>query len=132
MFTIDAGKDADLAFVVDSWRQSYWDAGAVRGMLRDDYFAGQLTRITRLLTRPDIRFVVARDEQDPTLVLGWALSSGDVLHYVFVRHKLRGLGMAKAMLDGVPIRQYTHRSQNIRAERTPKGWRYTPHVLENA
>ncbi len=130
MFRIDDGNHRDLAFVIDSWRQSFWDAPAIRGMARDDYFPAQERRIYALLARPGAKLKVARDEQDAELVLGWALIEAPVLHYVLVRSKLRGNGIARALLEGFIVDQYSHRSRLV--TRAPVGWRFTPHVLETA
>lgn len=129
MFRIDTGNARDLAFVIDSWRQSFWDAPAMRGMLRDEYFREQEARIYRLLAHPAAKLKVARDEQDAELVLGWALLEPPVLHYVLVRKALRGNGIARALLANETIDRYSHRSKHL--DRFPAGWHFNPFILES-
>ncbi len=133
-WTITPGAPGDLGFVIDSWRQSFRDAPAVRGMTPDDYFAAQEKRIYRLLERAGTKLKVARDLLDADNVIGWALLEPPVLHYVFVRIKLRRNGIARDLLAGETISQFSHRSRALCSEgstiRVPSGWRFTPHVLE--
>lgn len=114
----------DVGFVVDSWRQSYVFAGAVRGMDRDEYFTEMGRAINALLARPDVelRVVVDTDKPAGSDVVGWAAFEGATLHYVYVRKGYRGQGVARMLLDGLMIDRFSHRTPQVRS----RGWLFSP------
>lgn len=64
---------------------------------QDTYFAVYHAYLEQLLTRPDstVRLAVLTD--DPDVVLGWAVSEGNRLHYVYVNRENRRVGIARKL-----------------------------------
>ena len=57
--------------------------------------------IDRLLQRETVRALVATSPSNTLTLYGFSLTEGTHLHFVFVRHELRGAGLAVALLGDV-------------------------------
>jgi GNAT superfamily N-acetyltransferase len=95
-FRIRAADASDRAYVLRSWfegaRQTHWarDLGPV-------FFAEHGRVLEAILDRAACR--IAHVPSEPTAILGFAvLELPDVLHWVHVRHSVRGQGIAKALV----------------------------------
>ncbi|HET9045101.1 MAG TPA: GNAT family N-acetyltransferase [Burkholderiales bacterium] len=137
--------DADAAFVLDSWRRSYEGAAAVRACDPEHYRIEMTRAIRRIISNSTARTVVAYDPEDAGHIVGFACFSvrrrervpphtvtpekplpdthEAELHYVYVKKDFRGQGIARALLEGVPVTSYTFLSPSARPR---KGWRFTP------
>jgi GNAT superfamily N-acetyltransferase len=86
----------ELGYVIDSWGRSlrleYPD-------VRTRDFVGALRDgIGRRLTA-GARLLVATPADESVLIIGWAcISDAGILHYVYVRHAYRRLGIARRLL----------------------------------
>lgn len=121
--TLRWGKIDDLAFIVDSWTKKDPDMRAMRQ--RDS------TRHVRtLLAREGSRVIVAHVPDDADAILGWAAVERECLHYVYVRSTARRQGIARAMLETVPIVAYSHRV--ARGLMAPSLWVYEPERADTA
>lgn len=91
----------------------------------DVYHPAMLRRIKRLVGKSTVR--VACDEQDSDTLLGFVVvePGQGVLHYAYVRKDLRGNGITSSMLDGITVKEMTHRRDRI-----PSGIIYNPFRLE--
>lgn len=87
-------KPTDLAWVVDTWLRSYRQHHC--DVDHDSYFAAQRKLIEGLI--PQTLVVIACDPEDEDHVFGWACVKDDVVHYVYVKHTLRSVGVATDML----------------------------------
>jgi GNAT superfamily N-acetyltransferase len=79
----------------------------------------------------ECRPVVARLEDEPTSICGWACFGHDVVHYVFVRPRWQRLGIAKLLLQPFADRPqvfYTHKTRDLGAVRVPDNWIYNPYM----
>lgn len=115
----------DLGFIIDTWLKSYWDAPAVRGMTRDDYYAVFKPRVREILARPNVTVRVMCPDGDDDTVIGWAALEDVCLHYVFVRREFRHNGFARQLV-GDNAMVFSFRSKSI--VDMPPGLRYWPHL----
>lgn len=113
----------DMAIVMDSWRQSYRSARAMRGQNPDHYFPDMGAMIAEIVGRPDTEIVVACDVESPTMVLAWACVEGDTMHYAWTRVELRHQGLQKALLAG---RRFAFASHYPVKGGLPEGMAYRP------
>lgn len=118
---IRPGKSDDMAFIIDAWRRSFEDAPAVRGADRMHYRNEMTRTIHRVLDKATVR--VACDPEDEDTLVGFVAFTGPELNYVYVKQAFRGMGVARQLLEGVPIVAYTFRSNNARP---PKDWAFRP------
>lgn len=73
---------------------------------RDAYWWGQHAVIDRILARGvDLR--VVRDPESP-VIWAWAVSEGELLHYVYAKEPFRRLGLANALLAAASPTEYSH------------------------
>lgn len=74
---------------------------------RDVFFARHHAVVERLLASSSLR--VAHLEDDPAVILGYALVAPPTLHYVYVKPSFRRFGIARALLDDLArFRDYSH------------------------
>jgi len=129
---IRTAKEADMPFIVDSWKRSYEGAPAVRGADRDHYRIEMSRTIRRICDRATVR--VACDPEDESTLVGFAAylqntDSSATLCYCYVKKDFRGMGIARDLLKGVPITAYAFLSNNARPR---EGWRYCPRFTIDA
>lgn len=121
---------SERGFIVDSWRKSYRDAPGIAGMNPDDYFPAMGARIDKLLDESAV--LVALNPQDASDVIAWIAFDGPTLHYVFVRHTLGKMGIARELMKAAaleePLTVFTHWSRALRdpMHRIFRGMRFNP------
>lgn len=122
-------RDSDLEFILDSWLRSHRDSAWAK-FAGATYQRGHDSLIKRLLTRSAV--LVACYEGDPNTILGWSVTDGDVVHYVYVKKPLRRQGIARMLLRPFLDRpaRYSH-SLPCWASRgaLPKDWSFDPYAM---
>ena len=70
------------------------------------------------------RVVVACDPADPDTLAGCMVHEGPVLHFIYVKSHMRGLGIARELLQSVTIERYTWTNPLFERRIKPKdrGW----------
>jgi GNAT superfamily N-acetyltransferase len=125
-------EPGDRGFILDSWIRSYRDSPWAR-MMGHAYTDGHDALIKRILGRSAV--LVACYDADPETILGWACTERDVVHYVYVKHKLRRRGIARMLLGPFVSREvrYTHmlpaKPGNDNGWSVPQGWRFDPYPM---
>lgn len=145
VYVTRAAADTDFAYVFSSWIKAAKEFGCLDGRHRllsstipANLLSDSLHRmIARILTRVasgQARVTVIAATLAPDVILGYAVSEGPVLHWVYVRHKLRGRGVAKRLMQALPvpaaeITQYTQRTTYAgRVTRYLKGAAFNPYA----
>lgn len=129
--------ESDVAFIGNSWRESYYVGGPGVQYADREHFKAEMQRVFAELL-PTARVIVACDREDPDTLLGFAAARGSELLYVYVRGgselvNVRKQGIARELIEALdPIRSYAFRT--IAGERRLKprdrGWKFTPrHTL---
>jgi hypothetical protein len=77
---------------------------------------------------------IACDVSDPDTILGFAIVDREnptLLHYVYVRHALRGEGIEQALVRPEEVREYSLTSESFEELFNPKerGWTRAPFDL---
>jgi len=121
MIKIRPSRASDIPLVIDSWAQSYFGAPAIRGCTRDDYFPRMHSYIVRILARVDVKLGVVCVQSDDDVILGWACTEGDVLHYMWTRDSADGMFEPFLLTAGTKV--YTHKTKSF----TPhNSWAFIP------
>jgi hypothetical protein len=94
------------------------------------YFEGQAKLVERLLDSCNVSVAVL---DDAGLVDGWIVRElvRPIVHYVYVRHSARKLGVARALVSDLleqPAR-FTHFPSGLQPGRLPAAWTHDPYVL---
>ena len=95
--TLRAATKDDTAFVFSSWLKSYRNGPAVRLMNNEDYFRCQAEIITQVLAKSVT--LLACDPEDTSVIWGFVVFDEDDCHYIYVKHLLRGHGIASLLWD---------------------------------
>lgn len=91
--------DADDApFVFSYWLRDHFEHSAfARGVTKDTYMRLHHMVVERVIARSVM--YVACDAEDPTVCYGFICVEGPTLHYLFVKRRFRGLGIARRLLS---------------------------------
>ena len=87
---------ADEAIVAATWKDTFWSLGFLRWAAKRDYYR-QMNRVVEWLVSPD-NVLVAVNPRDENHVWGWLCFSGSVIHYAWVRHEYRRVGIFRLLL----------------------------------
>lgn len=88
----------DAAFVFSYWLRDYYEHSAfARGVNKDTFMRFHHMVVERVIARSVM--YVACDAEDPTICYGFVCAEGDVLHYIFVKRRFRGLGVGGRLLE---------------------------------
>lgn len=91
----------DERYVFGTWLRDLREAD-YSGLPDDLWFDAHREFIKRLLADPKVAMVVAATADDPNEILGYAVAEpNEVLLWVQVKKKFRGVGLAKRMLEAV-------------------------------
>ncbi len=117
-FGVRRWHDGDLPHIMSSWLHSYHNGAAVRGLRHKIYYHYQRKLIQQLLKRAYV--LVVYDKKDPKEIAAWLCAerydSALVIHYVHVKERLRGLGVAKRLIEEIVETEqpaavmYTHKT----------------------
>lgn len=109
--------EADVPFIFSSWLKSYRESQFGRGMARTFFFTEHHKVIERLLKTCEV--FIACNDQDVADIFGYICGerTGGVLviHYIYVKHTYRNLGIGKLLLNcfshtGDVAALYTHKT----------------------
>lgn len=86
-------KDTDTGFILDTMPKAiYFDSHPRRGRPSPKWFKDFHDYLTTLLTTADI--LIAASDDDPNLILGYAISDKRTLEFVYVKEAYRKQGIA--------------------------------------
>ncbi len=104
----------DWDFMRKAWRATFLYGGqAVQGASKQLYF-DEMTRLFAAIV-PTARARIACDPKDDGSQVGFACYMGTVLLYVYVDQDFRHEGIAPRMLEGLPIKHFSFKTnQGIR------------------
>jgi GNAT superfamily N-acetyltransferase len=123
--TVRPGAATDLGVIYSSWLKGlYYGNDWFREIDQELYFDRYHQAIEAILFRPTtlVRVMALNDDSD--VVLGYSVSDGDRLHWVYVRPAWRKLGIAKAIIPA-GISKVTHLTKVGRSLK-PKKWAFDP------
>src|SRR5690349_7490122 len=104
------GNDSDHAFVYATWLQSFRSlSDFAKPIPKDIYFPHQHDRIERLLKRAKLEVAIPAGESDRLhTILGYAVTDGALLHWLYVKGNWRRMGIGSELLRGKELREFTH------------------------
>jgi GNAT superfamily N-acetyltransferase len=129
-------NETDIDFIFNSWLKSFRDSAFALKIQSPIYFAEQHKVIERLVKHS--RVVIACNDSDPSQIFGWIcadiLQGIFCLHYVYVKHSFRRLGIGKVLLnafehEGAGV--YTHKTRAMDAFGEKFNLVYHPYILLN-
>lgn len=91
-------RPTDIPFIYSTWLDSYrHDSDIGRNLRSSIFYENYQLIIDSLLDKSDILLAVSKDDED--VIFGYMVASktNNTIHYVFVKHAFRGLGIAKML-----------------------------------
>jgi hypothetical protein len=130
-FSLRPGTPEDHNLVLDSWIKSHRRNCYREHLDTFSYTRGQEWLVKQLLERCSL--LIAAYDEDPSFILGWAVTSSNCVHYAWVRHAFRRKGIATALLKPY-LNQPTIYTHPISVGPdwmkgkwdAPKGWSFDP------
>jgi ribosomal protein S18 acetylase RimI-like enzyme len=126
----------DLAFIFNSWLKSYRFSHFAEKITNTIYFSDQHKLIEKLIGSSNV--VVACNEEDPSQVYGYIVG-GEVdgislLHFIYVKHTFRNMGVGKTLLDAMGHDKdkagvYTHHTRMADKLSSKYNFVYHPYLM---
>tara|TARA_R100000656_G_C3887637_1_gene115846 strand:- start:72 stop:533 length:462 start_codon:yes stop_codon:yes gene_type:complete len=95
--------EEDKPFIFNSWLKSYRFSHFGEKITNTIYFEDHHKIIENILKNAQV--VVACNEKDPSQVYGYVVGGDEegilVLHFIYVKHTFRNMGMGKTLLDAM-------------------------------
>lgn len=92
-------KPEDLNFIYSTWLKGLrYGNEWFEFITKEAYYTFYHRIIELILQKPTILIKVACLKDDPDVILGYAVSEGSVLHWVFVKSAWRKIGLAKDLI----------------------------------
>lgn len=94
--------DQDISFIFNSWLKSFRDSGVLsRSVPNTIYFQNHHKILQKILKRSQAN--IACNPQDPSQIYGYIVGEYIegifILHYVYVKHSFRKMGIGKELLN---------------------------------
>jgi GNAT superfamily N-acetyltransferase len=108
----------DVSFIFNSWLKSYRNSLATKLIANEVYFNEHHKIIERLVK--SCKVIVACSDKDPNQLYGYIVAGEQegcfVLHYIYIKHSFRNMGIAKLLLnsfshDPAIAAVYTHHTR---------------------
>ena len=127
-------RTSDESFIMSAWKKSNRMSSSLPSRL---YFPVMQNRIENIMRDDSTVWKVATDPSDE-LIIGWAVATGEVLHYVYTRHAFRRAKVATRLLRALsdslgginhwPTTHWTEAADAIAAVK-PNTFSYEPERL---
>lgn len=124
------GRETDHSFIYTTWIKGlYSDSGWWRSIQKNVFTSFYSLVIKKMLHNPDVSVRVSCLADDPDIILGYSVSEGNRLHFVFIKPDWRGkgLGILKSLIPKA-INEVTSMTKAGKKRMLPD-WNYQPFYL---
>jgi hypothetical protein len=126
----------DLNFVFNSWLISYKQSKTLANLDGAFYYQGQHNIIERCLRQSQVLMLVDANKTEDiySYIVYQEIDGIFTVHFAYVKHLFRGLGLFKHMLDltkgpGNSVGLYTHDTKSARHVGDKHNLYYNPYIL---
>lgn len=125
----------DVGFIFNAWLKNFRNSEFANDMPNEIFFSEHHKVIERLLQQYDV--VIAANQEDPSQIYGFICAGYTegvfTLHYVYVKHTFRKMGIAEALLNSFNhdpdcAAIYTHKSRSAKHLAKKYNFIYHPYV----
>ena len=126
----------DLPFLFNSWLKSYRVSHFADKITNTIYFEDHHKLIRRILQ--DSKVLIACNPSDPSQLYGYVVAGEEdgilVVHYLYVKHTFRNMGIGKTLLDATghstdKAGVYTHHTRMADKLASKQNFVYHPYLL---
>ncbi len=96
----EAKSGSDHAFLYSTWRNALWYAEKRDQKTADQFYKDASEKIATLLKLPGIKIRIACLDDDPDMLLGWAVLRSAHLEFVYVKIDYRRKGIGRLLTKG--------------------------------
>lgn len=122
---VRALRPEDLQFIYSTWlRGLYYGNSYYKRIKKDVYFSKYKLVLRTLLEQRPLAVKVMCLNTDEDTILGYSVSEGDTLHWVYVKEAWRKMGVGKRLV-GDNITAYSHFTNMVK-NLLPKTWEFNP------
>jgi hypothetical protein len=131
-------NEEDVNFIFNSWLKSFRNSAFARHIPNSIYYTEQHKLIEKLVKNFSV--IIACNDEDASQVYGW-ICAGEVqnifcLHYIYVKHSFRSMGIAKLLFnsfkhDPSTAGIYTHHCRIADTMASKTNMIYDPYILTN-
>ena len=128
----------DVPFIFSSWLKSYRNSNTTRHIPNEIYYTNHHVVIEKIIAENKV--LVACSESDDDQIFGYVVT-GDyegffMIHYVYVKHSFRSMGIGRALLnatghDASKASLTTHWTRAIEKLAPDLGVVFHPYLLPN-
>ena len=104
-------RPEDLNFILATWLNSYYESMCDFRPRKNSFYKHHEELIK--LKLPQCTVKVMCNSEDPDQVMGYIVTEGEVLHYLYVKSLFRGYGFAKALLEQNPTTASSHITKQL-------------------
>lgn len=131
-------EQSDVSFIFNSWLKSFRSSRFASTLTSTIYFQEHHKVLERILSLSDID--IAYVEGDPNTIIGYICHAVScnifILHYAYVKHTFRGLGIFKALLEEAQhdpqyAGVYTHHTKAMEKQAPKLNMIHHPYLLNN-
>jgi len=120
------GRPTDRGFIFSTWLKGLlYGCPQYKGVDQAAFYENMGSELEDLVAQPYLKITVACLAEDEDVVLGYAVTSQDALHWVFVKKAWRSQGIARSLL-GRPFKTFSARTAAGDALAAKKGLVYNP------
>lgn len=124
-----SGTEEDLSFVLATWLKGLKYGNRIYKLVEDRvYYIVYHQVLERLLKKPTIKITVACLKEDPSVILGYSVSEGPNLHWIFVKKSWRNIGVG-TLLFPIETTTVTHITDSCIPVLSSKGLIFNPFLL---
>ena len=133
-------NESDVGFIFNSWLKSYRQSLFAKTISNTVYYTEHHKILEKIIKDPNNKVIIACNEEDPTQIYGYicagALEGFLVIHYVYVKHSFRNMGIGKLLLnmfdhDPSTAGIYTHHTKSADKLSAKYNFVYHPYILFN-
>lgn len=107
----------DVSFIFSSWLRSFRGSLFASSIMNEIYFSEHHKTIEKILKHYEV--IVACNTEDPSQIYGFICAGYTdnilTIHYIYVKHPFRRMGIAKAMLESY---EYNHEYVGVYTHQT--------------
>lgn len=99
LISVRPGNSTDLPFIMSTWLNgTYYGNDWIKEIEKGIFMSTYHDLLERLLYRETVLVTVACLKEASDVILGYCVTEGPVLHYVFIKPVWRGIGLARDLV----------------------------------
>lgn len=129
---IRIGLESDIDYVFSAWKK-VMRAATPRKCPNEIFFPYQQQVISNILMNPNVKTLIACNQEDEDQIYGFIVGNADILHFIYTKQIFRRLGIAKKLLDALApkgIMQFTQYPATFEKMIHLRDFVYNPYLIQ--